>query len=114
MNTSHHAALQRALSIRLNLQISVSALPVVEEWMDIHLTRWMESVPLPPELPSGHSAHFTVRLASDLSRLTWGAYGNPAGFIPKMAKYFEASKISAEDIALIDQMGNGLEPELVG
>ena len=114
MSTSHHAALQRALSIRLNLQISLSALPIVEEWMDIHLTRWMESIPLPPEMPNGHSAHFTVRLASDLSRLTWGAYGNPAGFIPKLAKYMEVSKISQEDIALIDAMGNGLEPKLVG
>jgi hypothetical protein len=114
MNGSHQAALQRALSIRLNLQISVSALPIVEEWMDIDMTRWMESIPLPPEMPSGHNAHFAVRLASDLSRLTWGAYGNPAGFIPKMAKYFESCKISTEDIALIDAMGNGLEPELVG
>jgi hypothetical protein len=114
MNGSHQAALQRALSIRLNLQISVSALPIVEEWMDIHMTRWMESIPLPPEMPSGHNAHFAVRLASDLSRLTWGAYGNPAGFIPKMAKYLEACKISSDDIALIDAMGNGLEPELVG
>jgi hypothetical protein len=114
MTASHHAALQRALSIRLNLQISVSALPIVEEWMDIHMTRWMESVPLPPEMPAGHAAHFTVRLASDLSRLVWGAYGNPAGFIPKMAKYLEASKISQDDMALIDAMGNGLEPELVG
>lgn len=114
MSTSHHASLQRALSIRLNLQISLSALPIVEEWMDIHLTRWMESIPLPPEMPAGHNAHFTVRLASDLSRLTWGAYGNPAGFIPKLATYMDVSKISKEDIALIDEMGNGLEPKLVG
>jgi hypothetical protein len=114
MSTSQHAALQRALSIRLNLQISLSALPIVEEWMDIHLTRWMESIPLPPEMPSGHNAHFTVRLASDLSRLTWGAYGNPAGFIPKLATYMEVSKMSKDDMALIDEMGNGLEPKLVG
>ncbi|WP_045119686.1 hypothetical protein [Haliangium ochraceum] len=114
MTTSHHAALQRALSIRLNLQISLSALPIVEEWMDIHLTRWLESVPSPPEMPSGHNAHFSVRLASDLSRLTWGAYGNPAGFIPKMDGYLRKSGISQTDIALIDEMGNGLEPALVG
>lgn len=114
MTASNQAALQRALSIRLNLQISVSALPIVDEWMDVPMTMWMESVPLPPEMPAGHGAHFTVRLASDLSRLTWGAYGNPVGFIPKMSKYLEASKISREDVALIDAMGNGLEPELVG
>jgi hypothetical protein len=112
--TNNQAALQRALSVRLNLQISVSALPIVDEWMDVPMTLWMESVPLPPEMPTGHGAHFTVRLASDLSRLTWGAYGNPAGFIPKLAKYLEASKISREDVALIDAMGNGLEPKLVG
>lgn len=114
MSNSQHAALQRALSIRLNLQISLSALPIVEEWMDIHLTRWLESIPLPPEMPSGHNAHFTVRVASDLSRLSWDAYGNPAGFIPKLAKYMEAVKMSKEDMALIDEMGNGLEPKLVG
>ncbi len=106
--------LQRALTIRLNMQISLSALPIVEEWMDIHLTRWLESVPLPPEMPSGHSAHFSVTVASDLSRLTWGAYGNPAGFIPKMAKYLEACRIAPEDVALIDALGNDLEPALVG
>jgi hypothetical protein len=31
-----------------------------------------------------------------------------------MAKYLESCKISSDDIALIDAMGNGLEPELVG
>lgn len=111
---SDHAALQQSLGIRLNLQISLSALPIVEEWMDIHLTRWLESVPMPPEMPSGHTAHFAVQLASDLSRLTWGAYGNPAGFIPKMAEYLKVSKITSEDMSLIDEMGNGLEPALVG
>lgn len=114
MTASHHAALQQSLSIRLNLQISLSALPIVEEWMDIHLTRWLESVPMPPEMPAGHAAHFSVRLASDLSRLTWGAYGDPAGFIPKMAGYLKSAKITKEDMSLIDEMGNGLEPALVG
>lgn len=112
--SSQQAALQRALTIRLNLQISLAAVPMIEEWMDLPLTRWLESVPSPPEMPSGHEALFAVTLASDLSRLTWGAYGNPAGFIPKMARYLESCRIGPEDIALIDALGNGLEPSLVG
>ena len=44
-------ALQRALSVRLNLQISLSQLAFVEEWMDIHLDRWLEHLPMPPEMP---------------------------------------------------------------
>ena len=39
------SALQRALSVRLNLQISLSQLPGIEEWMDIHLDRWLEHIP---------------------------------------------------------------------
>jgi len=46
-------ALQRALSVRLNLQISLSQLPIVEEWMDIHLDRWLEHLPMPPDMPDG-------------------------------------------------------------
>lgn len=114
MSNPLDAVLSRALAIRLNLQISLSPLTIVEEWMDIHLNRWLESVPLPPEMPSGHNAHFGVILASDLSRLTWRAYGDPAGFVPKMAKYLEVSKMSRADAALLDQMGNILEPQLVG
>ena len=114
MTTSHHSALERALAIRLNLQISLSAFPVVEEWMDIHLTRWIESIPLPPEMPRGHAAHFAVKLATDLSRLSWRAYGDPAGFVPKMAKYFGDNRMTPQDTALLDQMGNTLEPQLVG
>lgn len=114
MSNPLDAVLSRALSIRLNLQISLSSLPIVEEWMDIHLNRWLESVPLPPEMPMGHTAHFGVVLGSDLSRLTWRAYGDPAGFVPKLANYLEACKVSSADAALLEQMGSGLEPELVG
>jgi hypothetical protein len=114
MPGAHDNALQRALSVRLSLQFSLSSLPIVAEWMDIHLNRWLESVPLPPEMPTGHHAHFNVSLASDLSRMSWRAYGDPAGFVPKMARYFGVVKMSKEDTALLDAMGNGLEPELVG
>ena len=82
--------------------------------MDVHLSRWLESVPLPPEMPMGHTAHFAVTLASDLSRVSWQAYGNPGGFIPKMAKYLEACRVSGQDMSLLDQLGTDLEPQLVG
>ena len=114
MSNQNESVLQRALAIRLNLQIMVSQLPIVEEWMDIHLTRWLEYVPLPPELPAGHESNFLVKLGTDLGSLTWSAYGNPAGFIPKMSDYFEKEKLGAADISLIDQLGNKLEPALVG
>ena len=52
-------ALNRALSIRLNLQITLSGLPIVEEWMDIHLDRWLEHIPSPPEMPMGHAVAVT-------------------------------------------------------
>ena len=48
-------ALQRALSVRLNLQISLSQLAIVEEWMDIHLDRWLEHLPMPPDMPNGEA-----------------------------------------------------------
>lgn len=114
MSSQQESALQRALAIRLNLQISISGLPVVEEWMDTHLTRWLEHVPTPPELPRGYVSNFIVILGSDLSRVTWSAYGNPAGFIPKMGTYFEKAQVSKNDVTLLDQLGNELEPELVG
>lgn len=114
MSNPLDSVLGRALAIRLNLQISLSSLPVVEEWMDIHFNRWLESVPMPPEMPRDHTAHFAVTLASDLSQVSWRAYGAPAGFIPKMADYLNASNMSKDDLALIDQLGNGLEPALVG
>ena len=114
MSSHLEAKLSQALSVRLNLQVSLTSLPIVEEWMDIHLTRWLESVPLPPELPMGHTAHFGVSIASDLSRLRWDAYGNPDGFIPKMSEYFDKCKMSKQDTQLLDAMGERLEPQLVG
>ena len=114
MSSPLDSVLSRALSIRLNLQISLSSLVVVEEWMDVHLNRWLESVPLPPEMPMGHTAHFSVGLAADLSRVSWRAYGNPSGFVPKMAKYFKSCRMSNQDMMLLDQLGEMLEPRLVG
>jgi len=82
--------------------------------MDLEITRWLESVPLPPELPLATRSHFRVALASDLSRLRWVAYGAPQGFVPKMSEYLQKCGIGAHDLALINGLGEALAPELVG
>lgn len=111
---SLEATLNRALSIRLNLQITLSGLPIVEEWMDIHLDRWLEHVPTPPEMPPGHVVSYLAMLGSDLKRMWWGAWGDPAGMVPKMADYFKLCNIARSDAAILDAMGEKLEPKLVG
>ena len=107
-------ALQRALSVRLNLQISLSQLAIVEEWMDIHLDRWLEHLPMPPDMPDAQAVTYLAMLGSDLRRIWWGAWGDPRGFVPKMADYFKLCNIAKSDAALLDQIGEQLEPKLVG
>jgi hypothetical protein len=107
-------ALQRALSIRLNLQISLSQLPIIEEWMDIHLDRWLEHNPMPPDMPDGSAPSYLAMLGTDLERVWWGAWGDPRGFVPRMADYFKLCNIARSDAALLDQVGEQLEPSLVG
>jgi hypothetical protein len=107
-------ALQRALSIRLNLQISLSGLPMIEEWMDIHLDRWLEHNPMPPDMPNGEGVSYLAMIGSDLRRIWWGAWGAPGGFVPKIADYFKLCNIAKSDAALLDQIGERLEPRLVG
>jgi hypothetical protein len=107
-------ALQRALSVRLNLQIGLSQLAIVEEWMDIHLDRWLEHVPMPPDMPNGEAVSYLAMLGSDVRRVWWGAWGDPRGFVPKMADYFKLCNIAKSDAALLDQIGEHLEPKLVG
>ncbi len=107
-------ALQRALSVRLNLQISLSQLPIVEEWMDIHLDRWLEHNPTPPDMPDGEGVTFLAMLGSDLRRVWWGAWGDPRGFVPRMADYFKLCNIAKSDAQLLDAIGEQLEPRLVG
>ncbi len=107
-------ALQRALSVRLNLQIGLSQLAIVEEWMDIHLDRWLEHLPMPPDMPDAQAVSYLAMLASDLQRVWWGAWGDPRGFVPKMADYFKLCNIARSDAALLDQIGEQLEPKLVG
>jgi hypothetical protein len=109
------SSLQKSLNTRIGLQVSLSALPdLIEEWMDTEIDRWLESVPLPPELPAGESATFVVTLGSEASRLRWAAYGDPAGFVPKMGTYFDKVGIGKADVALLNQIGNSLEPRKVG
>lgn len=112
--SSLDVVLQRALSTRLNLQISLSQLPIVEEWMDIHLDRWLEHNPMPPEMPDGGMPTYLAMFGSDLQRVWWGAWGDPRGFVPKMADYFKLCNIAKSDAALLDQIGEQLEPEQVG
>jgi hypothetical protein len=107
-------ALQRALSVRLNLQISLSQLAIVEEWMDIHLDRWLEHLPMPPDMPDAQAVSYLAMLGSDLRRVWWGAWGDPRGFVPKMADYFKLCNIAKSDAGLLDQVGEQLEPQLVG
>jgi hypothetical protein len=107
-------ALQKALSVRLNLQISLSQLPIVEEWMDIHLDRWLEHNPTPPDMPDGEGVSFLAMLGSDLRRMWWGAWGDPRGFVPRMADYFKLCNIAKSDAQLLDAIGEQLEPKLVG
>lgn len=102
-----------ALTQRLSLQVSVSKLPVVEEWMDTKLGRWLDSVPLPPEL-RGPPVQFLVTVATDLSRVRWSAAADPGGVIPKLADYLSQCKVSDAEIERINEIGGRLEPELVG
>jgi hypothetical protein len=106
--------LHQALQIRLALQISLSNFKVVEEWMDIHLDRFLEHVPMPPEMPNGHAVSYLAGMGSDLKRMWWGAWGNPRGFVPKMADYFKLCNIAKSDEQILDQIGLAFEPELVG
>lgn len=106
--------IQRALTIRLGLQMSLSQLPIVEEAMDLDFSRWIDHVPMPPELPQGTKAHWEVTIGSDLSRVTWGAYGAPRGFIPKLSKYFDKCGATKVDIDILNQIGGALQPSLVG
>ena len=114
MASSLENALQKALSVRLNLQISLSQLPIIEEWMDIHLDRWLEHNPTPPEMPDGEGVNYLAMLGSDLRRVWWGTWGDPRGFVPRMSDYFKLCNIAKSDAVLLDQIGEALEPKLVG
>jgi hypothetical protein len=107
-------ALTRALAIRLNLQMTLSSLPIVEEWMDIHLDRWLEHLPTPADMLPGHNVSFLVAIASDLKRMWWGAWGEPSAMVPRLADYLKLCNIAKSDTTVLDAMGEHLEPRLVG
>ena len=109
-----HQKIADALSRRLSMQISLSSLPVVEEWMDAKLTHWLESIPMPMEMSSEGVANFTVAVSSDLKGLFWGAHGTPRAFIPKLAKYLEGSGATPTDLERINASGEAFEPQFVG
>ncbi|MEO8706605.1 MAG: hypothetical protein ABI867_41655, partial [Kofleriaceae bacterium] len=85
-----------------------------EEWMDIHLDRWLEHNPMPPDMPDGEAVSYLAMIGTDLKRIWWGAWGDPRGFVPKMADYFKLCNIAKSDAALLNQIGEQLEPKLVG
>lgn len=107
-------SLQRALSVRLHYQIGLSSIPAVEEWMDIHFDRFLEHLPMPPEMPNGEVVTHVAAFGSDLSRVIWGAWGDPRAFVPKLASYFRLCNMAKSDEAILDQIGNALEPKQVG
>jgi hypothetical protein len=106
--------IQKALAIRINLQIVISSIPSIEEEMDMPLSRWLDAVPLPPEMPGGVAPTLLVRLRTDLEGMGWSAYGAPAGMIPKMADYFQKCGMASADLAVINAMGDAMEPNQVG
>ena len=106
--------LSEALAGRLALQMSVSSLEVIEEWMDTPLTRWLDSIPLPMEMPDGSSPPVMVLLGSDARRVRWSAGGAPEGFIPKLVDYLRRAGAHPGDFGQIDGAGQALEPAAVG
>jgi hypothetical protein len=82
--------------------------------MDIHLDRWLEHNPTPPDMPDGEGVSYLAMLGSDLRRIWWGTWGDPRGFVPRMSDYFKLCNIAKSDAQLLDQIGEQLEPRLVG
>jgi hypothetical protein len=106
--------LSEALAGRLALQMSVSSLAVIEEWMDMPLTRWLDSIPLPMEMPDASSPPVRVTLGGDGRRVRWEAGGPPEGVIPKLVEYLRRAGATPGDFQRIDQAGQALEPAVVG
>ena len=40
---------------------------------------------LPPDMPDGESVNYLAMLGSDLRRVWWGTWGDPRGFVPRIA-----------------------------
>jgi hypothetical protein len=106
--------LSEALAGRLALQMSVSSLSVVEEWMDMPLSRWLDSVPLPPEMPDGQGPPLVVSLGTDATMVRWSAAGAPGGVVPKLVDYLRRAGALPGDFQKVDGIGQALEPGVVG
>ena len=106
--------LSAALAGRLALQMSLSSLELVEEWMDTPMTRWLDSVPLPPEMPSGHGPPLVVSVGADARMVRWAAAGAPAGVVPKLVDYMRRAGAVPADFDQVDRIGQSLEPAVVG
>lgn len=106
--------LSTALAAKLAMQMSVSSLPVIEEWMDTPLTRWLDSIPLPMEMPGGESPPMLVSLGSDANLVKWSAGGAPEGMIPKLVEYLKRAGAVPGDFQKVDETGQALEPREVG
>ncbi|HEU5057633.1 MAG TPA: hypothetical protein VFU21_13960 [Kofleriaceae bacterium] len=106
--------LSQALAAKLAMQMSVSSLPVIEEWMDTPLTRWLDSVPLPMEMPDGDSPPMVVSIGSDARLVRWSAAGAPEGMIPKLVEYLKRAGAVPDDFQRVDEAGQALEPREVG
>jgi hypothetical protein len=106
--------LSTALAAKLAMQMSVSSLPVIEEWMDTPLTRWLDSVPLPMEMPGGESPPMVVSLGSDARLVRWSSGGLPEGMIPKLVEYLKRAGAVPGDFQKVDETGQALEPREVG
>jgi hypothetical protein len=65
-------------------------------------------------MPNGEGISYLAMLGSDLRRVWWGAWGDPRGFVPKMADYFKLCNIAKSDAQVLDKIGEELEPKLVG
>jgi len=106
--------LSTALAAKLAMQMSVSSLPVIEEWMDTPLTRWLDSIPLPMEMPGGESPPMLVSIGSDANLVKWSAGGAPEGIIPKLVEYLKRAGAVPGDFQRVDETGQALEPGEVG
>lgn len=106
--------LSAALAAKLAMQMSVSSLPVIEEWMDTPLTRWLDSVPLPMEMPGGESPPMVVSLGCDARLVRWSSGGLPEGMIPKLVEYLKRAGAVPGDFQKVDETGQALEPREVG
>lgn len=106
--------LSAELAGRLALQMSVSSLPVVDETMDNALGRWLDSVPLGPEMPDRQPVPVIVSVGADAQLMRWSAVGAPAGVVPKLSEYLRLAGGVPGDFARVDRIGQALEPDKVG